>query len=51
MDGLVGSIDGKRLVKGHIEGMPEDYESLGVRLAEDLLSRGAHDILAEVYNR
>jgi hydroxymethylbilane synthase len=51
MDGLVGSIDGKRLVKGHIEGRPEDYESLGVRLAEDLLSRGAREILAEVYGR
>src|SRR4030043_750598 len=51
MDGLVGSVDGKRLVKGHIEGKPEDYESLGLRLAEDLLSRGAHEILAEVYNR
>jgi len=51
MDGLVGSIDGKRLVKGRIEGRPEDYESLGVRLAEDLLSRGAQEILAEVYNR
>jgi hydroxymethylbilane synthase len=51
MDGLVGSIDGKKLVRGHIEGKPEDYESLGVRLAEDLLSRGAKEILAEVYGR
>jgi hydroxymethylbilane synthase len=51
MDGLVGSIDGKRLVKGHIEGKPEDYESLGVKLAEALLSRGAREILAEVYGR
>ena len=51
MDGLVGSIDGKRLVKGHIGGSPEEYESLGVRLAEDLLSRGAEGILAEVYGR
>ncbi len=51
MDGLVGSIDGKRLVKGHTEGRLEDYESLGVRLAEDLLSRGAREILAEVYGR
>jgi len=51
MDGLVGSVDGKRLVSGHIEGRPEDYDSLGLRLAEDLLSRGAQEILAEVYNR
>lgn len=49
MDGLVGSIDGKRIVRGHIEGRPEDFESLGTKLAEDLLSRGAREILAEVY--
>ena len=51
MDGLVGSVDGKKIVRGHIEGSPEDYESLGIRLAEDLLSRGAKEILAEVYGR
>lgn len=49
VDGLVGSIDGKRLVRGRIEGKPEDHELLGIRLAEDLLSRGAGEILAEVY--
>jgi hydroxymethylbilane synthase len=51
MDGLVGSIDGKRLVRGHIEGRIEDYESIGTRLAEDLLFRGGKEILAEVYGR
>lgn len=54
MDGLVGSIDGKNLVRGHIEGRHEgheDNELLGTRLAEDLLSRGAKEILAEVYGR
>ncbi len=51
MDGLVGSIDGKKLVRGHIEGRHEDNELLGTRLAEDLLSRGAKEILAEVYGR
>jgi len=51
MDGLVGSVNGQRIIKGHIEGNLNDYESLGNRLAEDLLSRGAHEILAEVYNR
>jgi hydroxymethylbilane synthase len=51
MDGLVGSVDGQRIIKGHIEGNLNDYESLGIRLAEDLLSRGAREILAEVYNR
>jgi hydroxymethylbilane synthase len=51
MDGLVGSVDGQRIVKGHIEGNLNDYEFLGNRLAEDLLSRGAKEILAEVYGR
>ena len=49
MDGLVGSVDGKRIVRGHIEGSPDDYESLGTILAEDLLSQGAREILSEVY--
>jgi hydroxymethylbilane synthase len=51
MDGLVGSIDGKRIVRGHIEGRPENSESFSIKLAEDLLSRGAREILSEVYGR
>lgn len=51
IDGLVGSVDGKKIVRGCIDGRPEDYESLGSRLAEDLLSRGGKEILAEVYGR
>ncbi|MBM4136222.1 MAG: hydroxymethylbilane synthase [Nitrospira sp.] len=49
MDGLVGSVTGNRIVKGYIEGMTEESESIGVALAEDLLSRGAKKILEEVY--
>ena len=49
MDGLVGSITGGRVIKGHAEGKLEDYERLGTDLAEDLLSKGAKEILAEVY--
>ncbi|MEW6740437.1 MAG: hydroxymethylbilane synthase [Nitrospirota bacterium] len=51
MDGLVGSVSGDRIVKGRIEGTPNDAENLGIRLAEDLLSRGAKEILDEVYGR
>ncbi|MEW6416680.1 MAG: hydroxymethylbilane synthase [Nitrospirota bacterium] len=51
MDGLVGSISGDRVIKGHIEGNPEHAESLGITLAEDILSRGALEILNEVYGR
>jgi hydroxymethylbilane synthase len=51
VDGLVGSVSGDRLVRSHFEGMPEEYESLGKTLAEDLLSKGADKILTEVYGR
>src|SRR4030042_4472799 len=51
MDGLVGSISGERIIKGHIEGNPEQAEALGIALAEDILSRGAGEILDEVYGR
>jgi hydroxymethylbilane synthase len=50
MDGLVGSISGERLIKGHIEGLPLRAEHLGITLAEDILSKGAKEILDEVYN-
>ncbi|MBI4653666.1 MAG: hydroxymethylbilane synthase [Nitrospirae bacterium] len=49
IDGLIGSVSGDRLIKGHIEGNPQDAEKLGVNLAEDLLSRGGEKILAEIY--
>ena len=51
IDALVGSITGERLIKGHIEGLPVHVEHLGITLAEDILSRGAKEILDEVYNR
>jgi hydroxymethylbilane synthase len=51
MDGLVGSIEGDRIIKGHIEGSPELAESLGITLAENILSRGAKELLDEVYSR
>ena len=49
LDGLVGSVSGDRIIKGHREGKPEDAETIGIALAEDLLSRGAKEILDEVY--
>jgi len=47
--GLVGSIDGKKIIEDEIEGDPEDYTILGVKLAEKLLKKGAKKILDEVY--
>jgi hydroxymethylbilane synthase len=49
LTGLVGSVDGKRIIKDALEGAPEKAEKLGVTLAEKLLSRGADVILREVY--
>jgi hydroxymethylbilane synthase len=51
VDGLVGTIDGKRLIRHHVEGPVEKAESLGVELAEILLGEGAKEILDEVYQR
>ena len=51
VDGLVGSIDGKTLIRHHVEGPTENAELLGVELAEILLGKGAKEILDEVYQR
>ncbi len=47
--GLVGSLSGETIIKDVISGDPVNAESLGVALAENLLSKGAGEILAEVY--
>ncbi len=49
MDGLVGSITGDRIIRGHIEGDTNNVEFLGIKLAEDMLSRGGKEILNEIY--
>ncbi|HHJ13438.1 MAG TPA: hydroxymethylbilane synthase [Gammaproteobacteria bacterium] len=46
---LVGRPDGSEMVQGVISGRPEDAAELGRVLAEDLLARGAREILREVY--
>lgn len=50
LKGLVGREDGSEIVRGVISGRPEDAEELGVVLAEDLLARGAGDILDAFYS-
>jgi hydroxymethylbilane synthase len=49
MRGLVGQVDGKKIIRGDIAGPAENAEELGIVLAEDLLSRGADKILKELY--
>jgi len=51
IDGLVGTVDGKQLVKHHLEGPLEKAEALGTELAEILLGKGAREILDEIYQR
>ena len=47
--GLVGSVDGTRIIRGDISGPKEQAEELGQLLAEQLLVQGADDILRAVY--
>ncbi len=47
--GLVGSPDGTQMICGERRGSRADAEKLGIALAEELLDRGAREILAEVY--
>ncbi len=47
--GLVGRPDGTLTLRAEIRGKAEDAESLGIALAEDLLSQGADEILAAIY--
>lgn len=49
IEGLVGSVDGKTLLKDSLQGSPGDAETLGTKLAENLLAKGAKEILDEVY--
>ena len=48
---MVGTVDGKKLVRHRVEGPIEKAEALGIELAELLLKKGAGKILEEVYGR
>jgi len=47
--GLVGRPDGSRMLYADARARVEDAEALGEAIAENLLSQGADEILAEVY--
>ena len=49
LEGAVLSVDGTRHIRDQMRGEPAQPEALGRRLAEALLSRGAAEILKEVY--
>ncbi|MEQ2024244.1 hydroxymethylbilane synthase [Xenorhabdus szentirmaii] len=48
---LVGAPDGKVIVRGERVVAQEEASQAGVALAEELLEKGAHQILASVYQR
>ena len=50
LQALVGEPDGSLIVQGDISGHRNDGEQLGEKLADDLLSRGAKEILEKLYN-
>ncbi len=47
--GLVGRTDGSEVVRGEIAGPPDNAVELGQVLADDLLARGAREILEDLY--
>jgi hydroxymethylbilane synthase len=51
LTGLVAGVEGRRVILGKVEGPAPKGEELGKQLAEELLARGAGDILREVYRR
>lgn len=46
---LVGAPDGSEIIRGERRGPAENAEQMGIELADELLSRGAREILAAVY--
>jgi hydroxymethylbilane synthase len=46
--GLIGSLDGSRLISDELSGSAGEPEKLGLELGEKLLSQGAGEILAEI---
>lgn len=47
--GLVGSPDGRQMIRGERRGHRSEAENMGISLAEELLGNGAREILADVY--
>ncbi|MEJ2094279.1 MAG: hydroxymethylbilane synthase [Gammaproteobacteria bacterium] len=50
ISGLVGEVDGSRVISGHIQGPVKEAVSLGERLGESLLEQGADEILRKLLN-
>ena len=51
LEGMVGTVDGRTLIRHQVTGSVEEAESLGIELAKTLLGMGAKTILDEIYGR
>lgn len=51
LQGLVGDPTGELILQAETKGEKEDYENIGIRVADDLLTQGAGEILKNVYAR
>lgn len=49
LEGLVGEVDGSRLLRVRQDGDASDARAVGLRMARDILDRGAGDILRRLY--
>ncbi len=47
LKGMVGNLDGSKNLQGEIFGERKDAESLGIRLAENLIEKGANKLLEQ----
>lgn len=48
LDAIIGSLDGKKIVRGKTHGEPDQAEELGRELAETLLKSGGREILDQI---
>ena len=48
--GLVGAVDGTRILRAEVRGSAADPEALGIEVAEQLLAQGAAELLAVLHD-
>jgi len=51
LKGMVAELDGSRIIKNEVRGQKDNPEDMGFSLARRLLSSGADEILARIYER
>lgn len=51
LEGLVATVDGRRVIRHQIQGPAADAQQLGTTLADQLLADGADVILKDIYGR